>query len=126
MTALLELLITQGTSQKISLHEQQIHRVVSWFHLHMLSPVDWKELAERFGFSERSFNRYWKTYINVTTNQYLISLRMAETKRLLEETSLSIEEIAGKVCYSSRESMNFAFRKRFGLSLSAYRRKQRL
>ena len=119
------LLTTQSSSRKISLHEQQIQRAVSWLHLHMLSPIDWKELAERFGFSERSFKRYWKTYINVTPHQYLISLRMAETKRLLAETNLSIEEIAGKVCYSSRESLDFAFRKHFGFSLSAFRRKQR-
>ena len=59
------LLTTQSTSRKISLHEQQIHRAVSWLHLHMLSPIDLKELAERVGFSERSFKRYWKTYIKL-------------------------------------------------------------
>ena len=118
------LLITQGTSLKIALHEKQIRRAVSYLHFHMLSSIDWRELAQRFGFSERSFNRYWKEYMNVTPHQYLISLRMAEAKRLLEETGLSVEEIAGKVGYSSLESFGFAFRKRFGFSPSAFRRKQ--
>lgn len=118
------LLIKQGTSLKIDIHEKQIRRAVSWLHFHMLSPVDWKELARQFGFSERSFNRHWKTYMDVTPHQYLISLRMAEAKRMLEETRLSIEEIARKIGYSSLESFGFAFRSRFGYSPSSFRRKQ--
>ena len=118
------LLISQGTSQKISLHEKQIRRAVSYLHFHMLTSIDWRELARRFGFSERSFNRHWKKYMDVTPHQYLVSLRMAEAKRLLEETRLSVEEIAGKAGYSSLESFGFAFRKRFGISPSAFRHKQ--
>ncbi|MBO4631357.1 MAG: AraC family transcriptional regulator, partial [Lentisphaeria bacterium] len=37
---------------------------------------------------------------------------------------LSVGEIAGKVGYSSLESFGFAFRKRFGISPHAYRRRQ--
>ena len=91
----------------------------------MLSPIDWHELAGRFGFSERSFNRYWKAYMKGTPHQYLISLRMKEAKCLLMETRLSVGEIAGKVGYASLESFGFAFRKRFGISPHAFRRRQR-
>ena len=119
------LLASQGTAPTIDSHEKQIRRAVSWLHIHMLSPIDWHELARRFGFSERSFNRHWKTYMKVTPHQYLISLRMAEAKRLLVETSLSIGKIAAKVGYSSSEPFGFAFRKRFGISPHSFRSRQR-
>ena len=119
------LLANQVIAPKTDLHEKQIRRAVSWLHIHMLSPIDWRELAGRFGFSERSFNRYWKTYMKETPHQYLISLRMKEAKCLLMETRLSIGEIAGKVGYASLESFGFAFRKRFGISPHAFRRRHR-
>ena len=119
------LLANQVIAPKTDLHEKQIRRAVSWLHIHMLSPIDWGELAGRFGFSERSFNRYWKTYMKETPHQYLISLRMKEAKCLLMETRLSVGEIAGKVGYASLESFGFAFRKRFGISPHAFRRRHR-
>lgn len=119
------LLANRGIAPKIDPHEKQIRRAVSWLHVHMLSPIDWHELAGRFGFSERSFNRYWKAYMKGTPHQYLISLRMNEAKCLLMETRLSVGEIAGKVGYASLESFGFAFRKRFGISPHAFRRRQR-
>ncbi len=119
------LLANQVIAPKIDPHEKQIRRAVSWLHIHMLSPIDWRELAGRFGFSERSFNRYWKTYMKETPHQYLISLRMKEAKCLLMETRLSVGEIAGKVGYASLESFGFAFRKRFGISPHAFRRRHR-
>ena len=120
-----EILLTrQAAAPENAPGEKQIRRAVSWLHIHMLSPIDWHELAGRFGFSERSFNRYWKAYMKETPHQYLISLRMKEAKCLLEETRLSVGEIAGKVGYSSLESFGFAFRKRFGISPHAYRRRQ--
>ena len=119
------LLANQVIAPKIDPHEKQIRRAVSWLHIHMLSPIDWRELAGRFGFSERSFNRYWKAYMKETPHQYLISLRMKEAKCLLMETRLTVGEIAGKVGYASLESFGFAFRKRFGISPHAFRRRQR-
>ena len=119
------LLANQVIAPKIEPHEKQIRRAVSWLHIHMLSPIDWNELAGRFGFSERSFNRSWKAYMKETPHQYLISLRMNEAKCLLMETRLSVGEIAGKVGYASLESFGFAFRKRFGISPHAFRRRQR-
>ena len=119
------LLANQVIAPKIGPHEKQIRRAVSWLHVHMLSPIDWRELAGRFGFSERSFNRYWKTYMKETPHQYLISLRMKEAKCLLMETRLTVGEIAGKVGYASLESFGFAFRKRFGISPHSFRRRQR-
>jgi len=119
------LLSNQEISPKSAPHEKQIRRAVSWLHVHMLSPIDWHQLAGRFGFSERSFNRYWKTYMKESPHQYLISLRMKEAKCLLMDTRLSVGEIAGKVGYASLESFGFAFRKRFGISPHAFRRRQR-
>ena len=116
------LLASQENTPKMDPCERQIRRAVSWLHIHMLSPIDWHALAGQFGFSKRSFNRHWKSYMKETPHQYLTSLRMAEAKRLLIETGLRVEEIAKKLGYSSLESFSFAFRKRFGMPPRSFRR----
>ena len=117
------LLAGSGFSGRTDPCEKRIRQAVSWLHLHMQTPIDWKQLAEQFGFSERSFVRHWRNCMHESPHQYLVSLRMAEAKRLLAETSIRLEEIAGKVGYTSLESFGFAFRKRFGMSPGSFRRR---
>ena len=119
------LLRSRGASPKITPYEKQIRRVISYLHFHMLEPMDWSRLARLFGFSERSFFRYWAAYMKETPHQYLVSLRMTEAKRLLAESSLGIGTIAERLGYSSPESFGFAFRKRFGTSPRTFRRQLR-
>ena len=80
----------------------------------MLSPIDWHELAGRFGFSERSFNRYWTTYMKETPHQYLISLRMAHAMNLLDNTDDTVAQIALAVGYDNTQYFYRLFRNHSG------------
>ncbi|MBQ9500651.1 MAG: helix-turn-helix transcriptional regulator [Lentisphaeria bacterium] len=119
------LLRSRGGSPRITPGERQIRRVISYLHFHAAEPVDWSRLARQFGFSERSFFRHWAACMKETPRQYLVSLRMTEARRLLAESSLAIGTIAERLGYSSLESFGFAFRKRFGMSPLAFRRRLR-
>ena len=54
---------------------------------------------------------------------YIQTLRVEEAKQLLETTGLPIDEIAAEVGYTEPSSFRSAFRKRVGISASAYRKK---
>ena len=115
------LLTNSGIFEQTDPYEKRIRNVVSWIHLHMPDRIDWNQLAAQFGFSERSFVRHWRNCMGESPHQYLVSLRMAEARRLLAETNIRLEEIARKIGYSSLESFGFAFRKRFDISPRSFR-----
>lgn len=85
------------------------------------SPV--AAMAERAQMTERGFLRRFKKATGQAPTDYIQTLRVEEAKQLLETTSMTIEDIATEVGYSEPSSFRSAFRKRVGVSASAYRRK---
>jgi transcriptional regulator GlxA family with amidase domain len=83
------------------------------------------EMAARSGLSERSFLRRFRRATGQAPTDYVQSLRVEEAKQLLETTDLPVDDIASEVGYSEPSSFRSAFRKRVGLTASAYRRKWR-
>ncbi len=103
--------------------EQQIGQACSWLQLHFCEPVDWKALALKFGFSGRSFFRHWGKCMNCSPGEHLAMLRFAKAEQLLTDTDLKIADVAVEIGYGSAESFIAAFRKRYGISPLAFRRK---
>lgn len=85
-------------------------------------PLDIDEIAERSGISRRQLERLFKRYIAITPAQYYIELRVSRAHALLNETALSVAEIAAATGFASSSQLAQRFRKRFGKSPSAYRK----
>ena len=102
---------------------QKIGQILSWLQHHYCEPVNWEDLALQFGFSERSFLRHWQKNMTCSPKEYIIKLRFARAENMLSDSHLKISEIAAKIGYGSTESFINAFRKRYGLSPLAYRKR---
>ncbi|MEQ8403440.1 MAG: helix-turn-helix domain-containing protein [Roseitalea porphyridii] len=85
------------------------------------SPV--AAMAQRSGMTERGFHRRFKKATGQAPGDYIQTLRIEEAKQLLEASTIAIDEIAAEVGYSEPSSFRSAFRKRVGISASAYRKK---
>ena len=72
---------------------------------------------------------YLSTYFHQHTGEkfidYLTRARMKEAARLLTRTSLKIQDIAGRVGYSTSNSFSRSFRLTYGLSPREYRLQER-
>ncbi|MDU9006919.1 GlxA family transcriptional regulator [Sedimentitalea todarodis] len=90
-------------------------------HYDMPSPV--AAMAELSGMTERGFHRRFKKVTGQAPGDYIQTLRIEEAKQILETTTSPIDEIAADVGYSEPSSFRSAFRKRVGISASAYRKK---
>ncbi len=64
-------------------------------------PLTVKILAHSCSMSESFFSRSFKRVYGCTPVQYLINVRIVEAKKLLADTELSFEEIAGKCGFKS-------------------------
>lgn len=83
-------------------------------------------LAAEAGMGERTFLRRFKAATGLTPAEWLITERLAHARELLEEVSVSIEDIALACGFTSVATMRHHFRTRLGVSPGAYRSESRV
>ncbi len=85
---------------------------------------DLKAVAERLCMSTRTLKRKLSEH-GVTYKSLTEELRSSESKRLLKESTLSMERIATKLGYSEPANFTRAFRKWTGMTPTAFREQSR-
>lgn len=83
-----------------------------------------QDLANLIGVERTYFATYFKKIMGVTPQEYLISYRMDRATHLLKYTELNINAIAESVGYDDPFAFSSTFRKRYGVSPTAYRNAQ--
>lgn len=81
-----------------------------------------KELAERFGVSESSFNFYVKGILGDSYLNYFRKKRMEKAAELLESTTMKIIEVANAVGYENQGKFAKVFAETYGVSPLEFRR----
>ncbi len=99
----------------------KIAAVLKLMETRMQDPLDTPELALAVGWSERTFLRRFRKAMNMTPQVYYRALRLDAGKRLLENSGLSIEEIAIACGFKTRGAFTRAFRKKYGRTPSDHR-----
>lgn len=103
--------------------DQLIAQAQVWAAQHYDTPSPVATMAEQSGMTERGFHRRFKKVTGRAPGDYIQTLRIEEAKQILETTTSPIDEISAEVGYSEPSSFRSAFRKRVGISASAYRKK---
>ena len=85
-------------------------------------PLDVAAMARQAAVSPRTFARRFREETGTTPLQWLLSQRVIEARRLLEETDLPIEEIASRAGFGTAASLRDHFRRATSTSPTAYRR----
>ncbi len=87
--------------------------------LHEALPIP--ELAAACGMSVTSFHRWFKDAVGSTPQQWIISLRVARARQLLETTNATIEHVASHAGFGTATNMRQHFRRAMGTTPTAYR-----
>lgn len=80
------------------------------------------DLARHLNISPRTLARRFREQVGASPGAWLLDRRIAETRRLLEETDLSVDAIAGKTGLGSAVNLRRRFYDRVGTTPAAYRR----
>src|SRR6516164_5103862 len=81
------------------------------------------QLAERLGVGPRHLTRLFRQHLEASPLQVALSRRVQRAKRLLDETSLPIAEIATRAGFKSARRMNAAFVVVYNRPPSEFRRR---
>lgn len=84
-------------------------------------PHSLESLARTANMSRRTLTRQFKALTGTSVNEWLLVERVRYAQRLLERGTFGIESVAEQAGFGSVESFRLQFRKRVGVSPSAWR-----
>jgi two-component system, response regulator YesN len=98
-----------------------IQAVQQFIDTHYMYDLTLTMLAERFSYHPSYFSELFKSKMGKTFIQYVTEVRMNQAVRLLEETSLSLWDIAELTGFANASYFSSKFKRQYGVSPSDYR-----
>jgi len=105
-----------GTSGPIS-------ELQSWMLQNLTADLCVENLAERAAMSPRNFTRVFTRETGVSPARYVTEARLAAARQLLEQTSDSLERIAGQSGFGTSINLRRVFEKQLHLTPGEYRQR---
>lgn len=99
-----------------------VRRVLDRMRADLSKTVDLATLAAETGYSRGHFLRMFRAATGQSPHRYLLELRLAEAQALIGSQSIPLTEVAVACGFSSHAHLTTAFRSRYGVTPSAYRR----
>jgi transcriptional regulator GlxA family with amidase domain len=93
-----------------------------WAEERLHEPLDVPAMARHANVSPRTFARRFRDETGTTPLQWLLSRRVQEARRLLEETDLPIDAVAWRAGFGTAASLRDHFRRVTATTPTAYRR----
>lgn len=114
----------EGKTYKQKVYAETIYRSIQFLdeYYHM-TKIDLSELAKEAGYCEDRFRILFKKQVGLTPKQYILLKKLEEGKRLLIETSDSVENISNKLGFTYCTRFSAFFKSKTGLYPTDYRKK---
>lgn len=93
----------------------------AWILDHPAADLSVDALALRVAMSPRNFFRVFVREVGMTPGRFVERVRVEAARRLLEETSRGVPEVAAACGFGGAETMRLAFRRTLGVSPRRYR-----
>src|SRR5205823_2906307 len=93
---------------------RQLRQLLDYMSANVAADYGIQELANLIELSPFHFCRLFKQSTGCSPHQYILQLRVAEAKRLLRSSQLSIAQIASQVGFFDQSHFTMTFRKLVG------------
>jgi transcriptional regulator GlxA family with amidase domain len=100
---------------------QPLRDLQTWVIEHLRADLSIDSLARRVSMSPRNFFRVFVREVGMTPGRFVERVRVEAARRLLEETSRGVGDVAAACGFGSDETMRVAFRRVLGVSPRGYR-----
>jgi YesN/AraC family two-component response regulator len=113
---------SEGTDRSAADRREQIRPVLAYVEDHRRESITLDDVAGVVHVSPSRVRHVFKDVTGVGFKEYVTNVRLAEAKRLLLGTELSIAEIARTVSYTNLHQFYRVFRRSCAMSPREYRR----
>lgn len=96
--------------------------MVSYIQQNYMGKILLREFGEQFHLSEKYISRYFKEHFHITLSQYVTYLRLEHAKQMIQETDISVTEVAMQSGYQNISYFIRSFKKTYGVSPLKYRK----
>ena len=100
-----------------------IDRALSYIHAHFREKLYIRDCAAASGLSSGYFSRFFKKKMHISFRDYVRKVRMAEGRRLLAETDLSVTEISFRCGIEEVRTFNRQFKDIYQCTPTQFRKK---
>lgn len=104
-----------------NIEDKRINQIIKYINNNLASSLTLTELAGKFHLHPNHFIRFFKSKTGVTPVRYIKTKRMETAKYLLDNTNLSITEIAEKIGEGNITVFSKQFKNHYALSPRKYR-----
>jgi AraC-like DNA-binding protein len=102
--------------------DEILNKAIIYLSANYIDPeLSLSSISQELGISSRTISAEIKKHFNVSFKQYINNIRLNESRRLLKETNLPVNEIAYKVGFSNVTHFNRSFRQQSNCSPLEYR-----
>ena len=102
--------------------ENVLDEVLYYIHHNYRENLKLENIAPLFGYSSSYLGKVFNKKLGVNFNSYVDQVRIAEAKKLLEQNTLKVYEIAEQVGYSNVDYFHKKFKKYVNTSPAEYRK----
>lgn len=117
-------LILLGTGPDAQELPELIGRIKSYLDENYAQSLSLDILSAKFNVSKFHMSREFKKYVGKSPNDYLIDRRLERARELLLDSDAGIAEIAAEVGVPNTNHFLYLFKKREGMTPTAYRKQQ--
>ncbi len=96
-------------------------KIAVYIRENCFSPISNHSIAAVFSYHPNYINRLFKKHFGQSMHQYVITCRTEQALTLLRTTSLSVEEIAQRVGFSSLKHFSITFKRLYGCPPNRFR-----
>ncbi|TAH27087.1 MAG: AraC family transcriptional regulator [Cytophagales bacterium] len=96
-----------------TIKHQQLETVMNFVNSNYFQDIKAENVAEILNMSYSSFNRFFKQKTKMTFFEYLQLIRLSKSKKMLIETTKSINEICFECGFNSASFFNRVFKKKY-------------
>src|SRR5579863_138531 len=100
---------------------KRLSQAREWIHANYASPLPLESIAEKAQLNRQHFLRMFRDCFGATPHQYLMEVRLAAARELLADTTEPVTAICRMTGFESPPSFSGLFRRRFGVSPTAFR-----
>jgi len=102
---------------------RQIKTIQKYLENNFRKKLTLGSVGTKFGLKEKALDALIRKHLGMSFTEYVLSLRMAEARRLLESNDLSVSQIAKRAGFGDQSYFTKVFKSRLGFTPTEFRRR---